>query len=296
MRFKGLDMPAIANEKTHGSVRAKQGSLNTMMLGGQTLEQLGELVNWTNASDFVSRDVNPWAALEDSNSPKSHSSSASSVSDAVPSAAPIAAPVDQVADDAPLSIVTVDPVDTDEQLLPENTDSDQPLDPVLQKEDAGEHVTEETELLVSDESDSETFPIEEREPAEEYASKTEVEPSLDQAPIVVSPPAVQRMVETRVSTEARSPNRLNPTPTSHRVPPRIDEMSPKPMMPTSASMSGDSNYLHRLEALVLELNLQLARVNGPTDSAADHTQWLSQRVIDLSLQNMALQEELAKRG
>jgi hypothetical protein len=57
----------------------------------------------------------------------------------------------------------------------------------------------------------------------------------------------------------------------------------------------DNQYLHRLESLVLELNLQLARVNNTNiESSADYTHWLSQRVIDLSLENMALQEELAK--
>jgi len=30
------------------------------------------------------------------------------------------------------------------------------------------------------------------------------------------------------------------------------------------------------------------------DSGIDYTQWLSQRVIDLSLENMSLQEELQK--
>jgi hypothetical protein len=58
-------------------------------------------------------------------------------------------------------------------------------------------------------------------------------------------------------------------------------------------MSDD--YLKRLESLVLELNMQLARLSFEgEDSGADYTQWLSQRVIDLSLENMSLQEELQK--
>jgi len=58
-------------------------------------------------------------------------------------------------------------------------------------------------------------------------------------------------------------------------------------------MSGD--YLKRLESLVLELNMQLARMSFEGEgSENDYTQWLSQRVIDLSLENMSLQEELQK--
>jgi hypothetical protein len=52
-----------------------------------------------------------------------------------------------------------------------------------------------------------------------------------------------------------------------------------------------SAYLRELESLVLDLNLQIAQREAG-DGTVDQLEWLSQRVIDLSLENRALHEEL----
>lgn len=75
--------------------------------------------------------------------------------------------------------------------------------------------------------------------------------------------------------------------------------APEPIaMPetTSRSSAAPDDYLERLESLVLQLNLQLAQVaSGGQNDDANYTQWLSQRVIDLSLENMALHQKLQKQ-
>ena len=65
--------------------------------------------------------------------------------------------------------------------------------------------------------------------------------------------------------------------------------------PTPAAPAGHHDeYLQRLETLVLELNWQLAQQSSdaPATSESDYMQWLSRRVVELSVENMGLHEKV----
>ncbi|XZE52649.1 hypothetical protein SH139x_004351 [Planctomycetaceae bacterium SH139] len=61
-------------------------------------------------------------------------------------------------------------------------------------------------------------------------------------------------------------------------------------MPATSNLRSDeaTEYERRLERAVLELNLELARATRGGNAGEDYVQWLSDRVIALSLENMDL--------
>jgi hypothetical protein len=283
-------MPAIATDATHGLARAAHGSLHAMKLGGQTLEQLAEHINWSNKVDFPSHDFNPWAALEEATASSSPIERVKDVAESKPLPIEIAV-TSQVPNDVTAPADDAAELNTQhEDVLVNEPEAVTETEPIAETMNPAIEVEPELEMEIA--ASDEVF--EEQNDAIAAVASTSETPSYT---VVQEPVAAAPVIElTRRPSQDIELKRSSPSSAGRSAPKRIDVMSPKPMMPSSTAASGDQHYLQRLESLVLELNLQLARVNAPSDGDIDHTKWLSQRVIDLSLQNMALQEELAKRS
>ena len=292
-------MPAVANDASPGMRHDAKGSLFAMNLGGQTIDQLAELVNWANAADYKCKAINPWVLIENSTATSSGVSASAPVSasaetleqtvvessndtgEAVAEEARMAEAAEPVEDEATIEIAqVVEVIEAGEVDEPAETIASPEM---IERVEAGT-AAEPTEALEAEVPAVIETPTP-KAPKPQAAPVTH--PSVPQA----SAPAVQPR-----PTQATSSNSAAESPRgSKAIQPRTI-----PAMTTQTKIirhdaGSDSQYLHRLESLVLELNLQLARVNNINiESNADYTHWLSQRVIDLSLENMALQEELAK--
>ncbi len=132
----------------------------------------------------------------------------------------------------------------------------------------------------------------EKRAAQAHKSMPEVKPASHAAPVEASPmlPAAtptQPLSATPVLTPAatmaaeQSPRRVDVRPVSMPV-------TPVTLQHPTAAGSVEA-YLRQLEQLVLQLNMELGRRD---QASSDPIQDLSQRVIDLNLENLALKEQL----
>lgn len=306
-------MPATATNGSPGLARTPHGSLNAMRLGAQTLDQLAELVNWDNAQNFQVREVNPWTGLDSTSDPQSKSTFATAPEE------PISAPSPSITAESRSADLTVDPPvvagtqESDEAnagLSESTSHQEAPPEPLSQSDESinedqilptpshhaassdDKDLNEAHEVASQQDLQTENTVLERGEAVK--AEYTSPKSSQDDKDSVLPIAQAKQAVEVSNDRPKVDPKRTIPVTSGLPAQMRLDAMTTNPSKASSAQANVDHNYLHRLESLVLELNLQLARINTPINDEADYSQWLSQRVIDLSLQNMALQEELAK--
>ncbi len=74
-------------------------------------------------------------------------------------------------------------------------------------------------------------------------------------------------------------------------------MNPRPTLLGELKPKGlsEEDYLRKLETLVLQLNLELGQRTKSNNPVQDHIESLSQRILDLNLENLALRQELELR-
>jgi hypothetical protein len=295
-------MPAVANDASPGMRHDAKGSLFAMNLGGQTIDQLADLVNWSNAADYKGKTINPWVSIE------SGTASASAAPASAPvtvSAEPLKQAVFESSDEmveeiAAETMMAKDALPVEDLVTNEvaqAVDVIQVVELIEVAEPAAAiaspDASESAEAITDDEgiqAADEAVPAVIETPVQKLPKQT-IAPVPLPSVAQISAPAVQ----TRPTQETKSNTAAEPARGSKAIQPRTIPAMNTPTKIIRQDAGSDNQYLHRLESLVLELNLQLARVNNTNiESNADYTHWLSQRVIDLSLENMALQEELAK--
>ena len=102
-------------------------------------------------------------------------------------------------------------------------------------------------------------------------------------------------VQTPVATTEATPPQRNPHITSAGDASLPLSQLPTLSTPPSINRDSDTHYEWMLKQAILDLNLQLARAIHGNSSATDQSQWLSDRVVDLYLENMELRRELSQR-
>jgi hypothetical protein len=269
--------------------RLSVGSLHALRLGAQTLDDLATLVNWGNSKDFAAPTLVPWVEIEPS---PSIFHNESSVVNATSQAS--ASQTSPVAEEDPQLGTTTDgeetPVTLEHAALSEHAqDTDTTHEePQLSKNEADEEEQiriEPPDDTLGNESDTyEAAVAEVDEHPETLAPMTGTEEVPDAVAAVGTtvppqPASTPAQAEARVQDQTVMKTREAPSMTNAR-PKAIDS----------------SEYLRRLETLVLGLNAQLAQQTQVDETKPqDELTWLRQRVIDLSLHNLELQEQLSSR-
>lgn len=244
-------MDAIQHNGATSRSQISSGSIQSLNLGSYCVDQVAELINWSNARSFSLPKRSPWVQIDTSEPPE---------------------PKNNALPNEPLN------------------DDSMPSGPVANEDQGPEAPRDGVDIVAeadpSDEADlvvSTVQPISSVTPA---SSLDELSPTSqsETAPAATDQSTKGQSASTKSSSKG-------PTMAIH------EPQSLQTHRPTAAASSESNEYMRRLESLVLDLNLQLARLTGDfSDSEANQTEWLRKRVIELSLENMALHEQLQRKS
>lgn len=288
------------------------GSLQALNLGMFSLDQLASLINWGNESDYKPPMCNPWVKIDLADGTADHNIDAASSAEkasashddsatqaaadaTVKKAAMVATDLGQLERTA-----TVKQVVAEAEL--EHAELEHPVEPELSEQT--DQDSSDTEAVGGADLPTDSVASEQTVDTRqatavvsEVAAETQSTDSLATAEHEQDMPSVSVASSTDPvprRSDAHAPAVATSVSKSNRVAARTQPPVIMKQTPTNRPAMND-DYLQRLESLVLELNLQLARQTCDSEANdIDYTQWLSQRVIDLSLENMSLQEELQK--
>ena len=313
----------MASVEQNASPRAtRAGALRALHLGAQSVSEMAELVNWGNRSDYQRKAINPWVALEDS-----LASSAPTIADAQFTVETEVAAVQDAAvleevESAPVLSAEQDVLEEERKLTEAHEQSavDEVNDGAgIEQPEAGHDASDTTEqakvedevaevaadAVPADEQVHETVKAEANATSDSQVASSNStdagQTTADASQVVQVQPEPQASTAT---PQVNPPQRTQPTPNAQPSKPRaiaassMTSTASKPIkaMPTKslAPAGQHDEYLQRLETLVLELNWQLAQQAGdaPQPSESDYVQWLSRRVVELSVENLSLQEKL----
>lgn len=292
-----------------------KGSLQALNLGMFSLDQLASLINWGNESDYKPPMCNPWVKIDLADGTADHNVGAAS------SAGKASATHDDSATEAAAdatvrkaAMVATDPGELERtatvtQVAAEADDHresaaelEHPVEPELseqtEQDSPASEAAGDAELPTDSVASEQTADTRQASAVvSEVAAETQATDSLATAEHEQEMPSVSVAASTDPvprRSDAHAPAVATSVSKSNRVAARTQPPVIMKQTPTNRPAMND-DYLQRLESLVLELNLQLARQTCDSEANdIDYTQWLSQRVIDLSLENMSLQEELQK--
>lgn len=287
--------PQMSAETQPGS--PPKGSLQSLNFGMFSVDQLATLINWGNESDYKPPICNPWVNIDGAEEPAPHATGTQTTEtasgadndedvEAALSIEPDTLDGSIAADAAAIDPASVTPTEetTSTEEAPVTATS-----AVAVEAPAASVIDNDDTVDASAQATSDAVPAshpESESPVSASASLTDrPDPIASDRPVTADAPKPATHQQPAKHSPARAPNTIRtPLPKPIAMKQAPEHRSP---------MSGD--YLKRLESLVLELNMQLARMSFEGEgSENDYTQWLSQRVIDLSLENMSLQEELQK--
>lgn len=134
-------------------------------------------------------------------------------------------------------------------------------------------------------------------PSSDVAQKVEVVAPVEPVALDVKPSAPKaRVEEPKESKPARvvsTESKAMPPSTSVSRPPTVPQ--PIPPLPTAraaAPSASENEYLMQLERLVVQLNYELGMKQAQSQSEGPE-QWMVQRMIELNLRNLELQDQLA---
>ncbi len=247
--------------------RLSAGSLNAMRLGAQTLDDLAALVNWGNAQDFTPPQLTPWVEIEGNEvgfevkpaNPPSADDVQATAGETSEGHEKVAADGASEADTQVASAMK-ESMQGEISAVAEDHEHDHEHDHEIAGAGDGVHDEQQTDSEEAAEIGVDRERVDEAEPIADSP-----------VPLVAraKPPVKQRVVTT----------------------------AGEPRMPSSPSaVAVDSAYLRRLESLVLNLNGQLAQqASRARNAPLDELTWLRQRVIELSLDNLELREQLTTR-
>lgn len=293
------------------------GTVQSLNLGAISLKQFSSQVNWRNSRNYASEPCLPWANLSPVTIPKEVVSLVAAA-EVIPDVPPpvVAQIAEPAAVEYPNHVASALP----DRLLPTNseTDSPQPVNEhVSEDAPADEPVngkpTVQEQVTVQSPKDERTLP--EQTVREETLAKPSSAQSDDRITKTL-PPKVSKPLRNETSEirdQANDPQVLEvaqvnvrePTVTpqnkeqvaAHREPMQVRIASADPVRLPSHS---NEDYVARLERLVLYLNLDLAQSslashgNEKRRSIHEQGSLLARRIIDLSLENLALREELSE--
>ena len=157
----------------------------------------------------------------------------------------------------------------------------------IRREAAAKREAEEREV-------ASTRHAEERAAAEQEAAQRITEFQNKQAIERISAPIAANPAQPSSSPGSASPTRANNPATARTpIPERKRESAPVlgAALTRTTSVPATDDYLSQLERLVLELNMELARRNNE-QQPADPIEQLTQRIIALNLENLALREQI----
>ena len=234
------------------------GSIQSLNLGSYSVAQVAELINWSNANNLSLPKRSPWVQIDPADPVEEPSKSHDSMTIGTSSTDGV-----RFGDEIDTPLQSAEPASN----APEK---DFEVAPAVQIENAPDSSAQRfTEPI----DDSHTQSV--RSLATENSSQ---EPeSMSRAALPES--------DTK-DHDAKVPNQKT----------TIEARQPMHVETSNMSPVDSKEYLRRLESLVLDLNLQLARATGDvSDQDENLTNWLRRRVIELSLENMSLHEKLQNR-
>lgn len=281
------------------------GSLQSMNLGALLVGQLSQAINWSNDSSFKKPECRPWVELPAvSGGIKNERLNSEATPDPVVEPTSIVKVTESNnADDANVDVNSSAPLEATsvvcEKESIEQAENSELSPPAMElpEEVAREEIvaTVQVEIVAKPSEvalaevalESDTVPDSSIEASakeiKEVAKPSSVVKTPRQDSIQSKP--VEQLTDVEVVSKSANPHKRTSYQVAERMPlARADSRSSRVEAP-------QDDYLMQLERLVVELNMELARVRGE-EATVDPIEQMANRIIALNLENLALREQL----